>query len=159
MMAIEPKQIEEEKEDKSPSSVQSPMFRSLNTLKIQNKNKRLSRLELSPLGRQYNKRLSMDASSLGRQFQINNRLIIDQEIHEEHEEYELENNNRNSSDSISMSQSSVSSSTLLPMHQRYRNKQELETYAREVQGKAKLDSYIVPDIEKILTILKKNMQK
>ena len=45
------------------------------------------------------------------------------------------------------------------MHQRYRNKRELEVYSHDVLGKEKLETFIVPDIEKILLILKKNMQR
>ena len=45
------------------------------------------------------------------------------------------------------------------MHQRYRNKKELEDYHRQVLGKEKLDTFIVPDIKQILTILRSNMEK
>ena len=102
----------------------------------------------------------MDAALLPKSNLANIARLINveaQEQKEEEEEEEKEEYNRNSSDSISISMSSVSSSTLLPMHQRYRNKRELEVYSHDVLGKEKLDTFIVPDIEKILLILKKNM--
>ena len=54
---------------------------------------------------------------------------------------------------------SVSTSSLLPMHHRYQTKKDLEDYSKHVLGKDKLDTFIVPDIQKILTIMRKNMAK
>ena len=102
------------------------------------------------------KRHTVDATAFDNPLLLDSNKLIDtnkciQNL-EEDEEEEKNDSVHQSSDSISVSHSSVSSNTLLPMHQRYRNKRELEVYAREVEGKDKLDTYIVPDIEKILKI-------